>query len=314
MKPLYRVFLLLCTFFGASAPAYAILTALELNDSTDNWTAIQYLNQSDFFNDEQAQKDGGDIVGDADNNQSGIYKRYDYGADGIASADDAMAFRVRLANDSSSYIFVGFDVETDDGSGLVGPDGVLDFYISINFGQSQPKQNTLAFLDLGKKPAANNSPSTTSFGLYSTFRTGADNDASTYANLSEVVLGGNEGYTGTGATADLNGDGVDYFLSFQVDMLSLNTAYQGITGNSNTITATSEMMMVVGSSTNANGIKQDWAGIDGATGATLPWTDSGGIGGQIYTAEGTSPVPEPSSYALIFGVFVGSLVFFRRRR
>ena len=36
----------------------------DLNDSTDSWTAIEYFSQSDFYNDEQAQKPGGDIVGD----------------------------------------------------------------------------------------------------------------------------------------------------------------------------------------------------------------------------------------------------------
>ena len=211
-------------------------------------------------------------------------------------------------------MYIGFDVETDSGSGLSGPDGVIDFYIGINFGKSQAKNNQLAFYDTGS--GANISPSTSSFSLYSVFRTGADPDASTYANLSPVVLGGNEGYTGTGATTDLNGDGTetDYFLSFQVDMLSLNTAYQGITGNVNVLTASSEMMMVVGSSTNGQNFNQDFGGVNGTIGADLLWTAPGGVGGQIYTAEGDSPVPEPSAYALIFGFFAGGLVCFRRRR
>ena len=277
--PFYAVSFVFSLFLSGGT-AHAIIT--DLNDSTDNWTAIEYFKQSDYYNDEQAQKGGGDIVGDVDNNQSGFYKRYDYGADGVADGgDDAMGFRIRLADDSSSYMYIGFDVAGDSG---LGPDGVIDFYLGVNFGQTSAKKNKLAFYDSGTD--LNISPSTSSFSEYSVYKTGDSADVANYANLSPVVLGGNEGYSGTGASDDLNGGGTDYFLSFQIEMSVLNTAYQGISGTSNVLTSDSEMMLVVGSSTNGQNFNQDFGGIDGTTGADLPWTDPSGVGAKIYTAEG----------------------------
>ncbi|CAA6679112.1 MULTISPECIES: PEP-CTERM sorting domain-containing protein [unclassified Lentimonas] len=314
MKPVYRIFLLLCTFFGASAPAYAILTALELNDSTDNWTALDFVGQSDYYSDEKANKAGGDFVGNPDNTQSGFYKRYDFGdiendPDDIAS----IAFRVRLDTAPTTKIYIGFDVAGD--SGEVGPNGRIDFYIQLDSGKGTVED--INFFTAGTD--GNLSPSTSSFAYHSTYISDTDPNVDNYANISPVVLGGNEGYDGLDASNDLDGvkNNVDYFVSFQVDMVSLNAAYQSMYGYNQTLDEDSAMMLVLGSATNDNSFNGDVAGINGTAGADLIWTDPNGVGAPIDTASGTlpaSPVPEPSSYALIFGVFVGSLVFFRRRR
>jgi len=304
MKKEIYIFCLLLLLGGN---LYGIIN--DLNDSTDNWTAIQYLNQSDFYGD--AQANGGDIIGDSAYNQPGFYKRYDYGLDGEADGgDDTMAFRIRLASDDSSYLLIGFDV--DDGTNL-GPDGTIDFYLGVSFATGNLTKDKIAFYSPGS--SANDSPATATFNDYSVYKNGNNNDFADYANLSPVVLGVNEGYTGTDASTNLDGgDSTDYFVSFQVEMNVINAAYQGISGTTNLLTADSEMMMVLGSSGNDNNFNQDFAGIDGTTGASLPWTDPNGPGAPIYTAEGTTPVPESSSYALMFGALAGIVVFLRRRR
>lgn len=254
------------------------------------------------------KKAGGDIVGDEFGNQSGFYKRYDDGSlDGIES----LGFRIRLADNTSSYIFIGFDVE--DGVGDLNPDGAIDFYVAINFGSGNAKHNEIAFYDPGT--GLNVSPSTSDFSYHSNYIFGDDPNVADYAALDPVVLGGNEGFQGSGASDDLDGGlDTDYFLSFQVDLASLNTAYQDISGTTNTIAADTEMMLIMGSSTNGQNVNQDFGGLDGSTNATLPWADPNGIGAPIYTTEGTSPVPESGTYALIFGAVAGAFVLIRRRR
>lgn len=79
----------------------------------------------------------------------------------------------------------------------------------------------------------------------------------------------------------------------------------------NTITADTEMRMVVASSTNGNNFNQDFGGVDGnITGDDPNWDTFV----PIYTADGDSPVPEPASYGLIISVFAGMFVFSRRQR
>ena len=241
MKSFYCVFILLCAFFGASAPAYAILTALELNDSTDNWTALDFAGQSDYYSDEQANKTGGDIVGNPDNTQSGFYKRYDYG-DVLNDPTDvaSMAFRVRMDMLPTSKIYIGFDVAGNNGE--VGPDGGIDFY--IQYDSDTKGLGDINFYTAGT--GLNVSPSTSSFDYHSNYITGTDPNADTYMSVDPVVLGGNEGYDGPDATNDLDGvkNNIDYFLSFQIDMDSLNAAYQSMYGYNHTLDENTEMMLV----------------------------------------------------------------------
>lgn len=88
---------ILLLLFGTNA------SALVLNSPTDEWTAISLGGRSDFPNDTQANKPGGDIVGDAAGNQAGFYKQYDYGTDPNSVTDDFIGFRVRLASQTSSF-------------------------------------------------------------------------------------------------------------------------------------------------------------------------------------------------------------------
>ncbi len=298
----------ICLLLLLSSNLHGIIA--DLDDSTDNWIAIQYLNQSDYYNDVQAQS-GGDIIGDPDNNQSGFYKRYDYGADGLVdTADDLIAFRIRSSNESSSYYLIGFDV--DNGDDLV-PDGAIDFYLGVSFVGGNNSKTKIAFYDTGT--GANTSPSTASFNerfVYKNFANASDNFTD-YASKSTVVLGENEGYNGPGASEDLNGDGFsDYFVSFQVEMSVLNQQYQAISGTSNELKADSQMRLVLGTSSNDQNFNQDWAGMAGNINEDAVWDES--LGTQIYTLQGATPVPEPSSYALIFAALAGIVGCLKRWR
>jgi len=226
-----------------------------------------------------------------------------------------MAFRVRMDTLPTSKIYIGFDVAGNNGE--VGPDGGIDFY--IQYDSDTKGLGDINFYTAGT--GLNVSPSTSSFDYHSNYITGTDPNADTYMSVDPVVLGGNEGYDGPDATNDLDGvkNNIDYFLSFQIDMDSLNAAYQSMYGYNHTLDENTEKMLVLGSATNDNSFNGDVGGVDGTVGDTLFWTDPLGVGAQIYTAKGdlpvdNSPVPEPSSYALIFGAFASVVVFFRRRR
>lgn len=289
----------ICLLLLLSGNLHGIIA--NLNDSTDNWIAIQYLNQSDYYNDVPAQS-GGDIIGDPNNNQSGFYKRYEYGADGLVDTDDDLiAFRIRSSNDFLSYYLIGCDV--DNGVDLV-PDGAIDFYLGVSFVGGNNSKTKIAFYDTGT--GANTSPSTASFNerfVYKNSAIASDN-FDDYANKSAVVLAENEGYDGPDATDDLNADGVsDYFVSFQVEMSVLNQQYQAISGTLNELKADSQMRLVLGSSDNDLNFNQDWAGMYDNINEDAVWDES--LGTQIYTLQGATPVPEPSSYALIFAALAG---------
>jgi len=86
----------------ALLPLFALFVApsawavIALNGPTDDWTALQLGGRSDFLEDEQAQSEGGDIVGSETDVQSGFYKQYFDGGDNTLSGDE-LAFRARLA-------------------------------------------------------------------------------------------------------------------------------------------------------------------------------------------------------------------------
>lgn len=173
----------------AGNAAYAIVT--DLNDPTDNWTDILFANnrRSDYVNDTQANK-AGDIVGDEFYNQSGFYKRYDDGTSDPTGLE-SLAFRVRVADNRGSYMFIGMDLE----NGAGGPDGIIDFYIGIAYGLGSNK-NQIAFYDPGT--GANTSPSTSTIDSKNEIVYKAedvDPDFFSYSSLDPVVINDGAGNT-----------------------------------------------------------------------------------------------------------------------
>lgn len=300
--------------FGTSA------SALVLNSSTDEWTAISLGGRSDFVTDTQANKSGGDIVGDAAGNQVGFYKQYDDGVDPNSGADDFIGFRVRLADATTSHVFIGMDV-FDATDSVNNPDGAIDFYLKANFGNNNATNDEIDFFDPGDD--SNISPATTSVSFFSTYKSGNDPDFSDFENLSPVSAE-NDSYLAnnpTSATTDIDGGGSnDYFLSFQVNMVALSDNYQSIVAAStgttpDPITADTAIQMILGTSTQQNSLNQDFGGSDPDDpnyDPNLTWSELG-MASAVYTADGTSPVPEASSYPLLIGLVSLGIALNRRR-
>lgn len=294
------------TFFSLIATATIASATIDLTGSS-GWVGII----NDVATDQQTGQGEGDIIGSG--SQSAFYKAYDDGGTTSDLSDDYIAFRIRVAADSDSsgwntYGLVGLDIYGD---------GDIDIFVSVS------NNGDIEFLNPGT--GANDSPSTTSANYYSTYMYGTDANISTYF-LFEAVTSTNDAAVSSGGTTDLGGDKVstDYFFSYQVSVSSLITALEGITyantGVTETITENTSISFIAATSNQGNAFNQDLAGSDGDVyeyeknnnaSADYSWATLGAAS-EIYTAAGTTPVPEPAAYALFFGF--GSLAFVINRR
>lgn len=123
-------------------------------------------------------------------------------------------------------------------------------------------------------------------------------------------------------TTDLDGGGAnDFFLSFQVEMPSLNQAFQSIVSTStgttpDPLSASSPMQLILGTSTQSNSLNQDFAGSDPSDpnyDGSKTWAELG-MASAPYTAEGTGPIPEPAAYGLLIALSASIVTACRRRR
>lgn len=310
----------------ASPSAWGVIS---LGGSTSDWTAITYgANSSDYRSDQQTGHGDADIVGDdVPGNQFGIYKAYDSGTN-AGMADDYIGFRFRLSQLSdytkgewNNRLLVGVDV---------GNDGTADVFIHVNGTKSK---NEISYYKAvrnadGSLPAdANTSPSTTNIekidaatndGTSFRFeRTAGDLDYFTdFYNVSAVSASTDHYVASNPLTAitDFNADGVDQFVSFRVDMLTL---IEAVRISTNVILAEdSALMFLAATSVQANALNQDLAGQDGNAlnynNSSLNWNTLGAAS-EPYTASGDSPVPEPATYALLFGLIAFGAAAVRRR-
>jgi len=129
-----------------------------------------------------------------------------------------------------------------------------------------------------------------------------------------------------GASDDLDGGGdTDFFISFQVDMLTLIEAVR-LSNTGAVLDAASGLRFLVGTSIQDNAFNQDLNGQNGnavnkgGDGDPYSQANSGKTWAQLgaatdtYTASGGSPVPEPATYALLLGFAVLAAATVRRRR
>ena len=314
----------------ALLPLFALFVApsawavIALNGPTDDWTALQLGGRSDFLEDEQAQSEGGDIVGSETDVQSGFYKQYFDGGDNTLSGDE-LAFRARLAGVPTSHIFVGIDIKG------VGNPGAIDFFIDVSVDNNQSKHDVIAFYRSGSAtdPLANTSPSSTDIAHYDDYIAGDSTSPlfGDFASFDEVTTTNDSYYTtGAGAqgTNDIDGAGSpDYFVSFKIDMVALNTAFLGMFALDHPtdptpadLTENTEMSFILMTANNPNALNQDFGGVEDDAFDYDPdgsW-DELGISSSPYTASGESPVPEPATYALLLGFSVLGVVAVRRRR
>ncbi|MFP4674252.1 MAG: hypothetical protein ACLFO5_06630 [Opitutales bacterium] len=285
------------------ASALSLSAGISLTVPTDDWTAIQLGERTDYPDDEQAKKTGGDIVGDESGNQAGFFRKYDRGA-ATGISDDELGYRIRLGDDTSSHIFVGLDIGANGSS----PNGKLDMFIHANIGNNNPKQDEISFFDAGD--GLNNSPDTSTVGNEIPFKDGRDQDFAKYEDLSPVSES-NDSYLAANpddAGTDLNGDGKnDFFLSFKVSMQKFNDAYLEFFPDNESLTENTLMSQTLMTSTNKNNFNQDFGGLDESFVSNQTWTDLGA---------GSEPeaVPEGAASAMIFGLLGFSFVLVCRRK
>lgn len=106
-----------------------------------------------------------------------------------------------------------------------------------------------------------------------------------------------------GLVNDVDGNGnTDYYISFSISTLDLYTFINAQTGHSG-VDENTFLQMVVSNSQNLQQFNNDYVGVDGEP--TL-WTEGG-----LSTP---TQVPEPATYALIFGALALAFSTSRRRK
>ena len=326
MKPIHLLplFALL-----ASPSAWGVIS---LGGSTSEWTAIGYpaTSRSDYDADQQTGHVASDIIGDVAGNQVAFYTQYDDNGTTADLDDDWLGFRVRMSaadgGQTPSWdakLLIGIDV---------GGEGAADIFVITSQATSGAFINYYS-VDNPNEPFANTSPSTTSITQI-TSGGGAGAvwtrdpiapyfdysavDATTDAYFASGAPGASDNLDGR---ARNNVDETDYFVSFQVDVLTLIDAVSMSTGA--VLDAAAGLRFLVGTSLQANAFNQDLNGQNGAKvsaggdgaptqgdNALLSWGDLGAAT-DVYTASGE--VPEPATYALLFGLVGLGAVVVRRR-
>ncbi len=291
-------------------------------DSTPGWVAVQYNTPTDYISDQQTGQSESDLVGQV--GYSAFFKAYENGGGDSDISNDTIGFRFRVSADEnpsgfSKYGFVGVDADNDGSVDVFvgGNEDGINFYSPGTGLNISPNSTTVAALGA----------SDTYMGNVVNWELGASASVFNFSPVTTVDSSLNfDAIAGeTWTTADLDGGSKeDYFVSFQVDMETLMKAvYVSTELNPNktayTLDLNSTMSFMMVTSTQENSFNQDLNGQDGnalnytTTGKDLTWTELG-ASSNPYTADGDSPVPEPSTYALFLGAFALAFVGARRRK
>ncbi len=264
---------------------------IAINSVTSEWTPILYGGVSDNTADNQANSPDLELVGDPGSGYHAFYVKFD--DNGSASTTDGdLGFRIRVAGDKSPAGFKGYARVGLDVTG----DGALDFFVSAELDQY------VTIRDAGN--GANNSPSTSSFDSSNTLFQAAAVSGTNY-DWSPVAT-----IDGSGTDLD-GGSDPDYFLSFSISFSEIVTAARLEPGFS-LFDDTYGIGYVVMTAQNSNNLNSDIGGVNNNSfNANDSWTTLGAINDPV-TPDG-SPVPEPSTCALLFGISAFGWVAFRRR-
>jgi hypothetical protein len=270
-------------FHPEAVAAYADILAINLSGPTTSWVAVQPAgtNQFDFIDDEQANNDEGDLVGNSTHPM--FYLQFD--PVGITSnTDGTLAFRVRIAGDTGSpasgfgrNLFLGVDANGD---------GRIDLFIGVNRTGSN---NQLWILSPGT--GTNDSPATTTIDNANPLKTIPIVTTGTGQNFDyREVTNGPTGTDPNATNTNLFGSTPDYFVSFSVpfqDVVNALTSV-GITG----VTDQSAIRFVIATATQENSLNQDIGGVQGVS-STTTYLESGAIT-QLIRFDGTTPNNPPS--------------------
>ncbi|HAY99531.1 MAG TPA: hypothetical protein DCY38_01920 [Opitutae bacterium] len=310
--------------------AHAVIALNIIGGSTANWTAIDYpAARSDYLDDQQTGHIPSDLVGDIDGNQVAFYKTYDDGGGTATLNDDWIGFRARLAAPDGQS-----GTPTWDSNLLVGIDVGSDRDMDIFLVTTQKSGGYIRYysVDNPNVVGQNISPATTSVSVLNPTGSAADvadgggftwerSPSSSYFDYSAVdsITDHYIADGGVNATDNLDGlsrsnkDDTDFFLSFQVDMLTLIEAVRLSTGD--ILDGSTSLSFVLGTSIQDNAFNQDMNGQNGNSDPNDPYSgdpysqnlkdftwDELGAATESFTASGVEPVPEPAHYGIALGL------------
>ncbi len=294
-----------------ASPCGAVIS---LTAPTSDFTAIGLGGPSDPITDNQANRVDLELVGDDDAGLFAFYLNFDDG--GTADKTDGeIAFRFRMSGDKGQgtiggNVYVGLDLTGN---------GALDYFIAH---EGKNDQNLLI---LRTGSGDNNSPSTVTLGetLFSTDSTASNTNFSAVSTIDTNLIG--SGYDPYDLDADNTPkSGEDYFLTFKIDFAELvsvvrKDAQDGLIDSQFVLfDEDTALQMITVTSQNTNNINSDFGGInDDVRDPTLPFNDPEQPGGSStpITIDGDPiPVPEPSAYGLIFGLYAVIMVLGSRKR
>lgn len=232
---------------------------------SDQWISQTYRFSStlDSIDDQQTGDREGDIVGAPNASFPGqtlpaFYSKF---AAGATNTSGDLAFRARLSLDKGSNlsysgsVYVGIDVNGD---------GALDIFAGYTH-QGSAQEVGLYRPGTG----ANISPSTTTIDNSHPVWSVTTGFAS-YFSYANVVIGAG-GNDPNGFSNDLDGNGNDMFLSFQVPFQEIVNAL------GNGLTSASSLGLTLATSQQANSINQDINGIAGSVNSTSTYQTLGVI-------------------------------------
>ena len=248
----------------SSAPVYA--AAINITGSSADWAVVMEGAQFDPGNDLQANNKDADIVGDA--THTTMWMSYDDKADADATNDE-VGFRIRLGGTNSddsfgAYLWIGIDVDLDND---------IDVFLRISGdGQSfdtvnETAQNKLfdgqaEILPAGAGDNASPDSTTADTANITTVASYVYNvDINNTIAFAPVTTTLDPNTTVT----DLDGDGVDQFLSFKLNFEALKNAVNAIQTDNGVFPAIDKdtsLQFTLSTSTNSNNVNSDVGGYD----------------------------------------------------
>jgi hypothetical protein len=284
-------FIFLCAISGGFG-------SIIINGPVSGWQPVwpaDPTRQADYFIDTQANAGDLDIVGGVGINP-GFMVQFWNGGDDTSRTDGQIAFRLRMSGDSSPS---GFSVTAFVGMDLT-QDGVLDLFVT---GRDASGSADITIRDAGT--GANNSPSTSTISNTNTF-----SYATSATNFSWMPVTGSNDPEASSLDID-NNNGTDYFVSFLVPFADLVSAASSL-GIDSSFDDTKSLAYVAMTSTNPNNLTGDFHGLTkDEAGSTQTFRDLGGISPEL-SADGT-PIPEPATFVVAFGLVALAFGIHRRR-
>lgn len=290
--------LILAATLVSSPLSLAAVTSIDAF-STD-WTRIDYANNglADPIADSNGQNSE-ELVGD---DTLGFFFTDFNDFDDADASNDVISFRTRHAetkNGGSAFtsnLFIGIDADQDF---------VIDAFVGVS---TSGNSNTLFIAN----PEASSSNNSVNSSKIDTTYVATPIISATNFNWRAVT---EDDTDGIGESLDIDGGGdTDYYLSFQLNFSQLAAVLESNSATiGDTVTASTGLRYIVGTSTQNNSLNKDVGGLDGNSGFGTLFSELPNVTSELISADGVSIVPEPSSSALLILSALGYCGIRRRK-